>query len=442
MKLTKQDLIQILNQNKNILSDSESQKSAQKSLEILDFPTKKTETWKHTNLNPLLKHQFLKTQKTDIDQKHVNNLTIHKLNSQKVVFVNGYYAADKSMQSSDNRIVVCSMSEAKEKHPELVAKYFNKSDAEKDNIFSALNVAYAETGFFIYIPKNIQTEQVIHVLNFTDGNNQKVLKQTHNLIIAEANAQVEIISSYHSLSTDYTLTNVITEIYTAQDASVNYNLFQGQGDDAFQVQNTKVRQEKGSRFSMNTTTLCGALVRNDITVNHIGEYCDTQLNGLYLPDKEQHFDNCILINHNKPNCESSQFYRGIIDNRAEAVFLVKVYVAKDAQKTNAEQSNKNVLLTDYAKAHSKPQLEIYADDVACAHGSTIGQLDKEAIFYLRTRGISEKNARALMLGAFIGDAVNKISLKPYRDFVNFLVNKRLKGEDVTGLCAIKICPSC
>jgi len=220
------------------------------------------------------------------------------------------------------------------------------------------------------------------------------------------------------------------------------NIFQGEGEGAFQLNNLHISQQKGSTFESNTATLCGELVRNDLVVNLNGEYCQTNLNGFYLAEKEHIFDNFIKVNHLSANCQSNQLYKGTIDNNAIVSFFSKVYVAPDSQKNDANQSNKNILLSDYAKVYSMPQLEIYADDVSCAHGSTTGQLDKEALFYLRTRGISERIAKTLMLYAFISDVIVKIENKAYKDFLFFLINRRLKQEKIEGLCSHKICPSC
>lgn len=441
-ELTKYDLQNIFKNPPKSIADTKAMQEAESEFEKFDFPDKKTESWKHTDIRPILRHGFSKPQSFKTNQKYIDNLTVHQLDAQKLVFTNGEFDAQKSEITDNNALIALPLQEAKEKYPKLFKKYFNKAKSGEKSIFSSLNTAYAQNGFFICIKKGKSLERPVHIMNFTDGNNQKTACQYRNIIVTEKNTQAKIINSYHSLSEDYSLNNILTEIFTEKNALLEYYLFQGEGNDAFQIHETRVMQQEKSHFSCNTVTLCGALVRNNLWIELQGEHSETDLSGLYLPDKEQHFDNFVHVHHARPNCNSSQVYRGIIDNNAEAVFLGKVLVAKDAQKTNAEQSNKNILLSDYAKAHSKPQLEIYADDVACAHGSTTGQINKEALFYLRSRGISEKHARMLMLGAFASVSLDKIKLKPYREFVNFLVNKRLKGEEVTGLCNLKICPSC
>ncbi len=436
------DFIRLLSKLTNPISDEDTRRIALSEMVDGTFPTKKNELWKHTDIRPILKHGYSLPETYSIDRQYIDNLTIHGLNSLKLVFMNGMFINEKSQTQESENLIVIPIQEAKAKYPDLIQKYLNKGETTENNLFTNLNTAFAESGFFIYIPENKKVLQPIHIMNFNFGNNQKIITQTHNLIIADTSSELKIISSYHSLSKDYTLSNVITEIFCKENSDVEYYMFQGEGNDAFHVHDTRVTQETKSKFSSNTSTLCGAIVRNNLNINLQGEHCETELTGLYMPEKEQHFDNYVFVNHAKPHCKSSQVYRGVIDNKAEAVFLGKVYVAKNAQKTDAKQSNKNILLTPYAKAHSKPQLEIYADDVDCAHGSTTGQIDKESLFYLRSRGIGERQAITLLLGAYSNAALENIKLQPYKDFVNFLINKRLHGEEVTGLCDIKICPSC
>lgn len=440
--LTKNDLLSVLSENKSHISNETYHKNAINYIKDNEFPTSKNEKWKNTNLKNILEHKYLNPKKTKIPQKTIESFEIIKLQANKVVFVNGFYDNSLSNISDNSKIVVCSVTEAKEKHPEIFNKYFNKSDIYKSDIFASFNIAYAQSGVFIYIPDNYIAESPLHVINFTDGDNSKTIVQSHNLIIGGQNSQIKIINTYNSLSANYTFTNIVTEIFLEKDSQINYNTFQGEGNDASQIHNTSVNQNKNSVFNSHTVTFCGTIVKNNFTVNLNEEYAEANLMGLYMPDKEQHFDNFVYINHAKPNCTSNQLFKGIIDNKAKAVFTGKVLVAKNAQKTLSNQSNKNLLLTDYAKVYSRPQLEIYADDVSCSHGSTSGQLDKEALFYLRSRGIPMKRAKTLLMYAFTSDLIKHISIEAYREYINFLINKRLKGEQVTGLCSVKICPSC
>lgn len=443
-KLTKENLLALYNDSKSYISDSESHKKAIEFINNNDFPNSKTEDWKNTDIKKITKHNFTIYNNQSYKDKINDTFYIYDLNAIQIVFVNGRFSPINSNieEINNSNIFVGSIKEGKEKHPNIFKKYYNTTDITNANIFSALNTAYAEDGAFIYLPKNTELEKTVHILYYSDGADTKGLIQNRNLVVAEENTKLEILTSYHALSYDTVLNNTVTEIFLEENSNAKMNIFQGEGEGAFQLNNLHISQQKGSTFESNTATLCGELVRNDLVVNLNGEYCQTNLNGFYLAEKEHIFDNFIKVNHLSANCQSNQLYKGTIDNNAIVSFFSKVYVAPDSQKTDANQSNKNILLSDYAKVYSMPQLEIYADDVSCAHGSTTGQLDKEALFYLRTRGISERIAKTLMLYAFISDVIVKIENKAYKDFLFFLINRRLKQEKIEGLCSHKICPSC
>jgi Fe-S cluster assembly protein SufD len=305
-----------------------------------------------------------------------------------------------------------------------------------------MNTAYVQDGSFIFIPEDHYLENPIHIVNYINGENQKVLAQNRNLIIIGRNSRVKIINTYHSLTSDFTFHNVVSEIFLEENSDVEYYLFEGEGNSSSLIHQVFVNQYRNSTFKSNIQTLCGTFVRNEFTVNLLDEYCKTDIKGLYLPDREQHIDNYINVNHLKPHSQSRQLFKGIINDTAQAVYSGKVYVARDAQKTDSSQTNKTILLTDKSRTYSRPQLEIYADDVACSHGSTVGQIEKEALFYLRSRGISENNAKAILMSAFINELIEDITVKPYKDYITYLTEKRLKGQKVEGLCFIKVCPSC
>lgn len=433
-KITKEYYIDIL-ANDNALADESTQKKALQLIEKSDLPTSKDENWRKTNLKEMLSHQFSCGEKVDFDQDTLSMFNIAGLKANILVFVNGYYYSEFSkITEKAGTLVAGNIAKAKSENSEIFDKYFAKSEVAEQNIFANLNTAYAKDGAFVYVPANKVVENPIHIYNFTDGNNRKTVSQTRNLIVAEKNSHAKIIQSYHSLSINYTLSNIVTEMFLEENANLNYNIFQGEGDDAFQLNNTQVSQELNSNFSSNVTTLCGALVRNDYVVNINGTNCETDLNGLYMPDREQQVNNTLLMKHNKPHSYSNQLYRGIVDNKASAVFFGKVLVGVGAIKTFAEQNNNNVLLTPYARVHSKPQLEIYNDDVKCSHGSTTGQLDKEALFYMQTRGIGKKRATILLLNAFASEVLDKIKIEPLRNYLKYLIDKRMTGEKMDGQC--------
>lgn len=442
-KNIKNNLLNLFSEDKEFLPFRLFNESIKNIISEKEIPTTKLEEWKNTDLTNIFKHKYELGKKISIQNDFVDNFSFYGSDADRLVFVNGFFMEEKSViNQKTDKIYIGSIRNALQTHKDIIAENYCKTKMCKHNFFTALNSEYSQNGAFIYVPDNVIIKNPIHIVNFVHGDNTKVFSQTRNLVIVGKNSHVKIINSYHSLSEDFTLNNVATEIIINEDSNVESYNFEAEGNSANLINNVFVNQHKGSSFKSNTATLCGNLVRNEIHIDYKGEHCKTDLYGVYLPEKEQHFDNYIHIKHSKPNCKSNQLYKGIIDNKAKAVFTGKVYVARDAQKTDAVQSNRNLLLTDYAKVFSRPQLEIYADDVSCAHGSTTGQLDQEAIFYMKTRGIQERKAKTLLMSAFIGDVLDKIEISAYKDYVKYLVNRRLKGQKVEGLCSLKICPSC
>ena len=440
-KFKKKEFIDLLSEHTDKSLTDEKKGEIFDLIQTLDFPGPKTEAWKNTDLNNILKHTYSVGHSTEIPDEYINTFSFYQLETNRIVFVNGHFSEMYSKVKDTNGKMIIGSLKANFKDSRI-KDYFGKSSIEKHNLFTAINSAYAADGACIYIPDNVIIENPIHIVNFVNGNNSKIISQSRNLIITGKNAQAKIINTYHSLSSDFTFNIIGTEIFTGENSNVHYYMFQGEGNEASQINITFAEQQKGSFLKMNTSTLCGATVRNEVHLDFKGQHCEADLQGVYLPDKEQHIDNYVNIRHSEPHCVSSQLYKGVIDNKANSVFTGKVYVAKDAQKTDASQSNKNLLLTDNAKAYSRPQLEIYADDVSCAHGSTTGQIDKESLFYLRSRGIPERRAKTMLMTAFIEDVLGKINITQYAEYVRFLVNRRLKGQEVEGLCSVKICPNC
>ena len=434
--LTKQDFIDILAANGQPLASEEVKKQAWEFIEKNDIPDKRLEEWKKTSLKKLLSHRFEYGKKMDLDKEYVSMFNLSGMYSNLLVFINGYFCPKLSrIIDNESVMVFSSMAEAKEKHPEIFGKFFNKTQAHKTHLFAALNTYYAADGAFIYIKKNTKVENPVHVYFFSHGDNRKTLSDTRNLIVADKGSKAQVLFSYHSLTTDFTFTNAVTEIILEDNSSLDFNIFQGEGDDSFQINLTKAHLEQGSNLHTHTTTLCGEIVRNDLQVYYNGPDAYADLNGLSMPDREQLHDNTLFVHHAHGGSVSNQFYRNIIDNNARAVFYGKVLIDKGASRTEAYQLNNNVLLTPYAKVHSKPHLVIFNDDVSASHGSTTGQLDQEALFYMQARGIGFKKARTILLQAFAREVLEKIKIPVYRFYVQTLVEKRLAGERVDMLCA-------
>ena len=357
----------------------------------LGFPTKKLEAWKYTSLNTILKNDYsiFPDRGRTVELADVKQYFIHDIDTYKVVFIDGKYSSFLSETTHDN-FDVCLMSSAlsKAKYKPVIQKYFNKV-AKQDNLTS-LNTAFVSEGAYIHIPKNIEVQKPIQIINFTTGSEPATMTQPRNLIVVEENSHVQIIERHQSLTVNEVLSNVVTEVFAAQSATVDYYKIQNDHSNASLVDNTYVNQKSNSVVAVHTFSFGGNITRNNLNFFQNGEHIDSILKGVTIIEGKQHVDHHTLVHHIEPNCESHQDYKGIYDERSTGVFNGKVVVEKEAQKTNAYQQNNNVLVSDKATINAKPQLEIFADDVKCSHGCTIGQLDDDALFYMQQRGIPKK----------------------------------------------------
>lgn len=298
---------------------------------------------------------------------------------------------------------------AKPKYKGIIDQYFNKI-VSKENGFNSLNTAFAREGAFIHIPKNIAANKPVQIINFATGNESALMIQPRNLIVVEENAQIQIIERHQSLTDHPVLTNSVTEIFAAKRATVDYYKIQNDRPSASLIDNTFIDQKDDSNCSMHTFSFGGKLTRNNLNFYQRGEHIDSTLKGITIIEDKQHVDHNTLVHHIFPNCESHQDYKGIFAEKSTGVFNGKIVVEKEAQKINAFQSNNNILLDDSATINSKPQLEIFADDVKCSHGCTIGQLDEDSLFYLRSRGIPLKEAKALLMYAFANNVLESVKI--------------------------------
>ncbi len=434
--LTKEDFIDILKDNGLPLADDNLRVQVWQDIEKHEVPHTKMEDWRKTSIKPLLEHSFAYGRKVDIDRHTIERFNISGMYSNVLVFINGYFCPKFSrILDKDNLVVFSNMSEAKKNFPQVFDKYFNATSPEKNHLFSALNTYFAADGAFIWIKENVKVENPIHIYFLSDGENNKIISQLRNLIIAGAGSKASVLFSFHPLSRDYMFNNSVTEIFVEPNARLDYHVFQGEGYDSFHIDLTKVNIEQGGQFYSHYITLCGELMRNDLHVKFLGPDAYAELNGLAMPDHDQVHDNTLFVHHAVGGSISNQFYRNIVDNSARAVFYGKVLIDKGAKNSQAYQLNNNILLTPAAKVHSKPHLIIYNDDVAASHGSTTGQIDREALYYMQTRGISEKKARTLLLQAFANEVLDKITIDIYKYYVRTLIRKRLQGEKVEMLCA-------
>ncbi len=398
--------------------------------EKLGFPTKKNEEWKYTSLNPILKYDYSVFPSLDnnVELKDIKKYFLHEIESYRIVFVDGVYSSflsDTTHEEAD----VCILSAAlkKPKYKMIIDHYFDKITSKNDSL-SSLNTAFSKEGAFINIPKNTILEKPIQVLFFSTGSEKELMLNPRNLIIVGENSHVQIYERHQNLNKNKILTNCVTEIFAHKRAIVNYYKVQNDKNNASIIDHTYIQQKEGSIASVNTFTFGGKLTRNNINVYHEGEHITTNLNGITIIEGKQHVDNHTIINHKHENCESHELYKGIYDDSASGVFNGKVIVDKKAQKTNAFQQNDNILVGDKASINAKPQLEIFADDVKCSHGCTIGQIDKNAIFYMQSRGIPIKEAKALLLFAFGNEVINKVKIPALKSRIFKLIAEKLKVD--------------
>ncbi|MBC8342830.1 MAG: Fe-S cluster assembly protein SufD, partial [Bacteroidetes bacterium] len=286
-------------------------------------------------------------------------------------------------------------------------------------------------GVFAWIPENTLLEKPLQIVNLVsqpENSFFQPLIQPRNLVVVEKNSHVRLVFCDHTLSNNPSLTNMVTEIFVDEGASIEICNLQNQNNQGALISNLHIHQKDKSKVTVNTITLNGGFVRNNTSIIIDGEHAEANIFGTHLTDRTQHVDNNTFIDHRKPNSTSNELFKAILDEEASGVFRGRIMVRKDAQNTNSYQANNNLLLTDQAKMNTMPQLEIYADDVKCSHGATVGYLGADELFYLRSRGICEKEARLLLMNAFVGEIVDKIHIPALRDRITFLVSKRLRGE--------------
>ena len=401
---------------------------ALKTFEDKGFPGRKEEAWKYTSLKQLQKTNFsiFPKEAEALEYRDVKKYFLHEIDSYKIVFIDGIYSSYLSETTHDG-VDICLLSAALSKpmYKPVVDVYFNKS-AAKDDSLTSLNTAFSKEGAYIYIPKHKAPIKPVEILHFSSGSESAIMLQPRNLIIVEENAELQVIERHQSLTENEVLTNSVTEIFAGENANIDYYKVQNDMPGASLIDNTYIDQKGKSHVSVHTFAFGGKLTRNNLNFYQNGQYVDSTLKGVTILDEKQHVDHHTLVHHRQPNSESHQDYKGIFNDRATGVFNGKIIVDEIAQKTNAFQQNNNVLISDRATINSKPQLEIFADDVKCSHGCTIGQLDREALFYLQTRGIPEKEAAALLMYAFANNVLESVRIPELKKRINKLIAGKLE----------------
>ncbi|MEM6299700.1 MAG: Fe-S cluster assembly protein SufD, partial [Bacteroidota bacterium] len=397
------------------------QEKSLEALENLDFPTTRHEEWKYFNLRPLLRTEFAFRAPTQasatpwFDPKAVNLLT----------FVNGVFSDSRSqIREKSDKIVIESLASALARKESLLDTHLGKYTDTNENIFTHLNTAFAQDGVFISLGKSAELEFPVvihHVIDAQDGN---TLIQPRNLVIAAENSSAKILEVVTTVGEGSSLMNGVSEFVVARDARIFFHKVQNDTENAFQINQTFVEQDDNCTFSDNTFSLSGAMVRNNLYLG-LGSHNESYMNGFFLLNGKTVVDNHTVVDHRKPHSMSDELYKGILDDRSTGIFNGKIFVRQDAQKTNAFQSNANVLLSDQATIDTKPQLEIWADDVRCTHGATTGALDEEQLFYLRARGIGERKAKAMLMKAFVGEVLDRLEVDFLRTYLEEKIEERL-----------------
>jgi Fe-S cluster assembly protein SufD len=387
----------------------------------LDFPTSKDEEWKYTNVSPILGHSFHPSDDIPVIGKNIiDKFLFDNLEHSLLVFVNGFYSQELS-RIKDLPAGVIAGNIAKEITNPLIKKHFGSYADYKENIFTSLSTAFIKDGAFVFIPDGIILQEAIHILFISSSGDNKLLFQPRNLFVAGKNSQATIIEHYTSNSEvqpeEIYFTNSVTEIFVGENSYLEHIKLQDESKKAFHISRMEVIQERNSNFNSHSISLGAEISRNEHNsrFNNVGGECT--LNGLFITDGNQLSDTHTLIDHAKPYCNSHEHYKGILDGKSRGVFNGKVIVRKDAQKTNAFQENNNIILSNDSLVNTKPQLEIFADDVKCSHGATIGQLDADAMFYLKSRGIGFEAGRTILIHAFASDVIKSIKVDAVRNYI-------------------------
>jgi Fe-S cluster assembly protein SufD len=393
-------------------------------LEELGFPTTHDEDWRFTNLASLVKTAFRPAEEVapGVDARSLEPFTFADCDCPRLVFVNGRFALGLSTLSPlPAGVRVGSLAQILAGDRGALEPHLARHEDFQHEAFSALNTAFLTDGAFVSVPRGVLVEKPIHLLFVTVAGAAPVATHPRTLVVTGEESQVSVVEDYVSLGEGVHLSNAVTEVVAGDGSIVAHHLIQRENRQAFHISTLRSRQGRSSSVTSHTFLLGGGLTRRNIHPVLAGEGGECVINGLFMANGRQHMDNYMKVEHASPHCASRQVYKGILDGHAHGVFHGRIIVHKDAQKTDAKQTNMNLLLSEDAQIDTKPQLEIYADDVKCTHGATVGQIDDEAIFYLRSRGIPEVSARALLLHAFAGDMLQRMKVEPIRRHLERLV---------------------
>ena len=382
----------------------------------LGFPTTKNEDWHFTSVAPIAEADFRAFQAGgDVSREDLAPFRFGAVDWTELVFVNGRFSPELSaLDRLPEGIRVADLDSAWEKESELLERYLTRVAGFEEHAFTALNTAFLRHGAVVHVAKEMVVDRPIHLLFVSDPNAAKGASHPRNLVVVERNAKATVIETYAAIGNATYFTNAVTEVVVAEGATLNHYKVQRESMRAYHVDTTEVRQGRDSHFINFSFAIGGALSRTNIYTHLEGEGCGSTLNGLYMVDGDQHVDHQTLIEHLEPNCFSREVYKGILDGASHGVFNGRVYVHPEAQKTDGKQSNNNLLLSQHARIDTKPQLEIFADDVKCTHGATIGRIDDTALFYMKSRGVNATVARQLLTYAFAAEVLEQLEVEEVR----------------------------
>lgn len=394
------------------------------------FPTKKEEDFRYTDVSAYFSNDY----GLDLDGRTATaaslkgfSCSVPNIDAHVIYLVNGWYYNTNKIEGLPKGAILCSFAEASQKHPELIEKYYNQQAKESTDNTVHFNTMMAQDGIFLYLPKGVVMDKPIQIINVL-GANVELLSTQRSLFILEERAEAKVLICDHALSKMAFTANHVREIFAGDNASFEYYLIENQHNKVNQIISSFIHQEANSNVHSGVVTLHNGNTRNNTFVTLAGQNANTELYGMALTDKQQHVDNFTSIDHAMPNCTSTELFKNVLDDSSTGAFKGRVLVRKDAQKTAAYQTNKNICLTPTAYINTRPQLEIYADDVKCSHGATVGQLDLDALFYMKARGIDEAEARMLLMFAFTHEVIEQIRLESLKERLKFLVEQRLRGE--------------
>jgi Fe-S cluster assembly protein SufD len=392
----------------------------------LGFPTTHDEDWRFTSVAPVANTAFQLASEQCLTEAEVGSFLL-KGTAAQLVFVNGHFVPELSRIGTLPRgVVVASLRNSLDSS--TVREHLAQHEDYKQDAFTALNTAFIADGAYVSVPRGTVIEQPIYLLFTTTGNNVPSVTHPRNLVVVGEDAQAHVVEDYISLGAGVSFANVVTELVVGDNGVLSHYMVEREDRQASNVSTLQIRQGRSANVASHSLLLGGGLVRNNVHPVLAGEGGECLINGLFVGNGHRHLDNYMKVEHLAPHCESRQFYNGILDEQAHGVFHGRIIVHKDAQKTDAKQTNRNLLLSDSAQIDTKPQLEIYADDVKCTHGATIGQIDESALFYLRARGISETQARGLLLYAFAHESLDRLKPGVVRTWLEGLVTESMSSK--------------